>query len=152
MEYIKKIKKVLCKELESYKDITEINRTALEEIWKLTDTIKNLDKIKMLEEGGSHDSYGSYCGGSYDGSYEGGSYRRGRGPGAKRDSMGRYSRDEYPEDGYSERYSERMSHRMSHDQAKDHMMQKLGEMSRVATGEQKQILEDCMRDLDRASE
>lgn len=52
---------------------------------------------------------GSYRGGSYaqagggssrgsyaeaGGSYEGGSYARGRGRGARRDSMGRYSRDE----------------------------------------------------------
>lgn len=142
MEYIHKIKKLLCEELKSYKDIPEINKTVLDEIWKLTDTIKNLDKIKLLEESESH-SYNSYD--YYD---EESSYRRGRGPGAKRDSMGRYSRDGYSEEGYSER----MSHRMSHDQAKDHMMQKLGEMSRVATGEQKKILEDCMRDLDRASE
>ena len=139
MEDIHKIKHVLRKELESYKDIASINRAALDEIWKLTDTIKNIDKIVMLESGESHNSYDSY--GSYDNSYR-------RGPGAKRDSMGRYSKDKYYEDGYSER----MTHRMSHDQAKDHMMKQLGELSRVATGEQKEILEECMRDLDNAME
>jgi hypothetical protein len=142
MEYIHKIKKLMCEELKSYENVSKVNEEVLNDIWKLTDTIKNLDKIKMLEEGGSHNSYG------YDSYDDEDSYRRGRGSGARRDSMGRYS----SEDGYSERYSERISHRMSHDQAKDHMMQKLGEMSRVATGEQKKILEDCMRDLDRASE
>ena len=34
---------------------------------------------------------GSYEGGSMRGSYEGGSYARGRGRGARRDSMGRYA-------------------------------------------------------------
>ena len=67
------------------------------------------------EEGGSYGSYGggSYRRrysrdgrGSYDGSYDGGSYAdsyaRGRGRNARRDSMGRYSRDSYSrEDGYS---------------------------------------------------
>ena len=66
------------------------------------------------EEGGSYGSYGggSYRrgysrDGSYRGSYDGGSYAesyaRGRGRNARRDSMGRYSRDEgySREDGYS---------------------------------------------------
>lgn len=53
-------------------------------IHMLTDTIKNIDKIEMYEEY-SEDR---------DESFEaGGSYRRGRGAGARRDSMGRYSRD-----------------------------------------------------------
>lgn len=54
--------------------------------------------------GGNRGGGRSYHGGSYDGSYEGsyddgmgGSYARGRGRNAKRDSMGRYSR----EGGYS---------------------------------------------------
>lgn len=76
------------------------------------------------------------------------SYRRGRGAGAKRDTMGRYSR----ESGYSEaeERSRDMSYMISHDQSKDHMMKQLGEMMRVANDSDKRILEQCMRDLDRA--
>lgn len=50
--------------------------------------------------GGRGGSYYSREGGSYDDSYEGGSYARGRGQNARRDSMGRYSRE-----GYSRGYS-----------------------------------------------
>lgn len=143
MEYIHKIKKLMCEELKSYENVSKVNEDILNDVWKLTDTIKNLDKIKMLEEGGSHNSYGSYD--SYD---EESSYRRGRGAGAKRDSMGRYSR----ESGYSEaeERSRDMSYMISHDQSKDHMMKQLGEMMRVANDSDKRILEQCMRDLDRA--
>jgi methylmalonyl-CoA mutase N-terminal domain/subunit len=143
MEYIHKLKKLMCEELKSYENVSKVNEVILNDVWKLTDTIKNLDKIKMLEEGGSHNSYGSYD--SYD---EESSYRRGRGPGAKRDSMGRYSR----ESGYSEaeERSRDMSYMISHDQSKDHMMKQLGEMMRVANDSDKRILEQCMRDLDRA--
>ena len=143
MEYIHKIKKLMCEELKSYENVGKINEDILNDVWKLTDTIKNLDKIKMLEEGGSHNSYGSYD--SYD---EESSYRRGRGAGARRDSMGRYSR----ESGYSEaeERSRGMSYMISHDQSKDHMMKQLGEMMRVANDSDKRILEQCMRDLDRA--
>lgn len=59
---------------------------------------------RVGNRGGGRYNRGSYDGGSYDGSYEGsyddgmgGSYARGRGRNAKRDSMGRYSR----EGGYS---------------------------------------------------
>lgn len=143
MEYIHKLKKLMCEELKSYENVSKVNEVILNDVWKLTDTIKNLDKIKLLEEGGSHNSYGSYD--SYD---EESSYRIGRGAGAKRDSMGRYSR----ESGYSEaeERSRDMSYMISHDQSKDHMMKQLGEMMRVANDSDKRILEQCMRDLDRA--
>lgn len=66
----------------------------LEYIHKLTDTIKNIDKIEMLEgdEGYSEESNWMADGRMYGTSYDDGmSYARGRN--AKRDSMGRYSRD-----------------------------------------------------------
>ena len=75
----------------------------LDSIHKLTDTVKNILKIDMLEEesGYSEDGYymgdGRIYGTSYDDEMrrDGGySYARGRGRYAKRDSMGRYSRDE----------------------------------------------------------
>ena len=144
MEYIEKIKKMLCKELDEYAMKQKLTGGDLDMIWKLTDTVKNLDKIEMLEDGNSYDGYSEmreypYMGGS--------SYARGRGRYAKRDSMGRYS----SEDGMSyDDYSERMDRRYSRDDAKDHMMNKLGEMMTSADEEQRQILKDAMRKIERA--
>ena len=123
MEYIEKIKKMLCKELDEYAMKSKLTGGDLDMIWKLTDTVKNLDKIEMLEDGNSYDGYSEmreypYMGGS--------SYARGRGRYAKRDSMGRYSSEGGSSyDDYSEA---RMDRRYSRDDAKDHMINKLGEM------------------------
>ena len=141
MEYIEKIKKMLCKELDEYAMKGRISGSDLDMIWKLTDTVKNLDKIEMLEDGDSYDGYSEmreypYMGGS--------SYARGRGRYAKRDSMGRYSSD------MGDDYSERMDRRYSRDDAKDHMMNKLGEMMTSADEEQREILKDAMRKIERA--
>ena len=141
MEYIEKIKKMLCKELDEYAMKGRISGSDLDMIWKLTDTVKNLDKIEMLEDGNSYDGYSEmreypYMGGS--------SYARGRGRYAKRDSMGRYSSD------MGDDYSERMDRRYSRDDAKDHMMSKLGSMMESADPNEREILKDCMRKLERA--
>ena len=77
------IKEMLCKELKEYAHKGELSAGSLDVIHKLTDTIKNIDKIEMLEESEYYDED------SYEG---GGSYARGRGRNARRDSMGRYSR------------------------------------------------------------
>ena len=163
MEYIEKIKKMLCKELDEYAMKQKLTGGDLDMIWKLTDTVKNLDKIEMLE--GESEGYSEARGGRGRGrsSYMGGSSydddmmyseRRGRGRYARRDSMGRYS----SEDGSSyDDYSEEGSYRggrggrgYSRDDAKDHMMNKLGEMMTSADEEQREILKDCMRKLERA--
>ena len=162
MEYIEKIKKLLCKELDEYAMKTKITGSDLEMIWKLTDTVKNLDKIEMLEEeSGYSEARGGRGRGRGRSSYEGGmsyddemmySERRGRGRYAKRDSMGRYSSDggSY-EGGSSYDYSEeRMDRRYSRDDAKDHMMNKLGSMMEDADPNEREILKDCMRKLERA--
>ena len=87
MEYIEKIKKMLCKELDEYAMKGKISGSDLDMIWKLTDTVKNLDKIEMLEDGDSYDGYSGMREYPY---ISGSSYARGRGRYAKRDSMGRY--------------------------------------------------------------
>ena len=140
MEYMHKIKKMLCKELEEYGDKKSLSSADVEMIHKLTDTVKNLDKIEMLEgDDGYSETYPYYMGGS--------SYARGRGRYAKRDRMGRYSSDEGMYDDYSEA---RMDRRYSRDDAKDHMMNKLGEMMSSADEEQREILKDAMRKIERA--
>ena len=153
MEYIEKIKKMLCKELDEYAMKSKISGADLEMIWKLTDTVKNLDKISMLEESeGYSEARGGMRGRTY---MHGSSYdddmmyseRRGRGRNAKRDSMGRYS----SEDSMSyDDYSERMDRRYSRDDAKDHMMSKLGSMMEDADPNEREVLKDCMRKLERA--
>ena len=152
MEYIEKIKKMLCKELDEYAMKSKLTGGDLDMIWKLTDTVKNLDKIEMLEDdGGYSEARGrgrSYMhGSSYDDDMMY-SERRVRGRNARRDSMGRYSsEDGMSYDDYSE---ERMDRRYSRGDAKDHMMNKLGSMMEDADPNEREILKDCMRKLERA--
>ena len=153
MEYIEKIKKMLCKELDEYAMKQKLTGGDLDMIWKLTDTVKNLDKISMLEES---EGYSEERGGMRGRSYmHGSSYdddmmyseRRGRGRYAKRDSMGRYSSEDRMTDDYSEA---RMDRRYSRDDAKDHLMSALGEAMEGASPNEREILKDCMRKLERA--
>lgn len=144
MEYIDKIKKMLCKELDEYAMKQKLTGGDLDMIWKLTDTVKNLDKIEMLEYGNSYDGYSEMREYPY---MDGSSYARGRGRYAKRDSMGRYS----SEGGSSyDDYSERMDRRYSRDDAKDHILNKMGEMMTSADEEQREILKDAMKKIERA--
>lgn len=139
MEYIEKIKKILCKELDEYGMRNKFSMSDVDTIHKLTDTIKNLDKIAMLEDGGYSErmEYLPYMDGS--------SYARGRRGNVKRDSMGRYSSDMH--DDYS---NAKMDRRYSRDDAKDHMMNKLGEMMEDADPKEREALKECMRAIERA--
>ena len=160
MEYIEKIKKMLCKELDEYAMKQKLTGGDLDMIWKLTDTVKNLDKIEMLEE--ESEGYSEARGGMRDRSYIGGSSydddmmyseRRGRGRNAKRDSMGRYSSEGGSYEGGSsyDNYSEeRMNRRYSRDDAKDHLMSALGEAMEDADPKEREILKDAMRKIERA--
>lgn len=132
----------------------------LEYIHKLTDTIKNIDKIEMLEEDGGHSqdggnwmARGMYGGHSYD---EGGnSYAR-----RKRDSMGRYSRDggnSYGEDG--DGYSERRHYVRGHysrdgysrADAKEQMIDKMEEMMEMAGSEkEREAIRQCISKIENA--
>lgn len=156
MEYIDKIKKVLCKELEELAEKKNFSGADLEMVWKLSDTIKNMDKIKIL---GENEGYSESRGGRGRMSFGGGSSydddmmyseRRGRGRNAKRDSMGRYSSnmdssyDDYSEEGHSYRGGN-----YSRDDAKDHMMSKLGSMMEGADPNEREVLKETMRKLER---
>ena len=135
MKHLEKLKEALCEELDKFGKSGDITVNSLDKIHRLTDTIKNIDKIMMLEDGGySEEMYGS-------------SYARDRRY-AKRDSMGRYSRDgDYSEDDdYSER---RMSRGYSRDEATDHLMRQLGNMMEDADPKQRETLKKWMRELER---
>jgi hypothetical protein len=62
--------------------------------------------------------------------------------------MGRYSSDMgFSYDDYSEA---RMDRRYSRDDAKDHLMSKIGEAMESADPNEREILKDCMRKLEKA--
>ena len=142
MKHLEKLKEALCEELDKFGKSGDITVNSLEKIHKLTDTIKNIDKIMMFEEDGGYSE--TYMG---DGAMYGNSYARGRRY-AKRDSMGRYSKDGgYSEDDdYSER---RMGRGYSRDEAKDHIMNSLRELMQDASPKERETLKKWMRELER---
>ena len=111
MENMHKLKDTLCRELDEFARRDSIESYDLDTIHKLTDTIKNLDKIEMLEDGGYSQARGggnrggmrNYArdgedGGGYSyedsfGDNDGYSMARRR-----RDERGRYSRDDGRDD------------------------------------------------------
>jgi len=101
MDKLYDLKDKLCEELEEIARKPDMGPGDLELIHKLTDTIKNIGKIEMLEEEGGYSQEDGQDGGGYG---RGVSYARGRGGynrggrNTRRDSRGRYSRD----DGRSE--------------------------------------------------
>lgn len=102
------LRDMLCDELwrvkkQACKDGKELTPQELEVIDKLTHSIKSIDTINAMENAYEDDSDNGYSerrSRIYD---NGSSYARGRGRYVKRDSMGRYSRDNYTyrSDGYS---------------------------------------------------
>lgn len=96
-----KIYEYLCDELKDLEKKAEsgqeLSMAELEYLNKLTETKKNLLKIEMLEEDSEYSNAmdgGSYARGGRGRSYRN-SYASGRGRGARRDSMGRYSSEGY---------------------------------------------------------
>ena len=173
MHYMHDLKDLLCAELEDYaekgKKSGKMSMGDLESIHKLTDTVKNILKIDMLEEeiGYSEDSRymgeGRIYGTSYESGYSergGPSYARGRGRYAKRDSMGRYSRDggmSYDDDmsyarggsGGNRGYSREGGY--SREDGKHYMMGELERlMEKASTHTEREALEKCMQALERA--
>lgn len=158
MHYMETLKDLLCAELEDYAEkgqkASKMSAGDLEAIHKLTDTVKNILKIDMLEEESGYSEDGHYMGEGriYGTSYESGyserggsSYARGRGRYAKRDSMGRYSRD----DGMSYRGGMRGGY--SRDDAKSYMIEQIEEMMEEAEKPtEKEALRRCMDALKRA--
>ena len=157
MHYMHDLKDLLCAELEDYaekgKKSGKMSMGDLETVHKLTDTVKNILKIDMLEEETGYSEDGHYMGEGriYGTSYDDGmhreggySYARGRRY-AKRDSMGRYSRD----GGMSYRGGMRGGY--SRDDGKHYMMEQLEEMMEEAEKPaEKEALRRCMDALKRA--
>lgn len=128
MKYIEDLREAACKELERFAKAGDISTTNIDKIHKLTDIIKNIDKIEMLEDGYSEDWGG-------EGRIYGTSYRGRRGN-VKRDSMGRYSRGEDDE-------------HMRED-TKERMLDNLGSMMENANPNEREALKRAMREIERA--
>ena len=140
MEYMDKLRDKLCDELDEIADKKDLSAGDLEMVHKLTDTIKNIDKIGMLEEGGGYSQAGDW---EMDGrgSYNRGSSYRGR----KRDSMGRYSR----EGNYSSARNGRGGY--SRHDAKEAMMEQMEMLMEQAGSErEREAIRRCMGQLEQA--
>ena len=89
------LKELLCEELDEIAAKKEMNAGDLETLQKLTDTIKNIDKIMILEEDGGYSQAGDWeARGKY---MMGGDTYRDVGMSGRRqrrDSRGRYSYDD----------------------------------------------------------
>ena len=138
MEYMYELKDKLCKELDEIARKPEMGAGDLEIIHKLTDTIKNLDKIEMLEDGG-YSQAGDWEA-DMRGTYGRGSSYRGR----KRDSMGRYSRE-----GRMMRGGYRDGRMYSRAEAKEDIMEKIEDMMDDADPKEKEILRRAMDQLEK---
>lgn len=146
---MQKLKENLKQELYEFEEKVERNPKAkmsfqeLQRVNLASDTVKNLCKIEMLEEEGySEASDWMGDGRIYGTSYEGGSSYarggRGRGRNARRDSMGRYSREggSYENGGSYARenrggnssYARGGRDGYSRDDAKEQMVEKMEEM------------------------
>ena len=109
MEKLHDLKKKLWAELEELAEKRDMGAGDLEVVHKITDTIKNIDKICMLEDGDGYSEDGGDYGRGSSYANRGKHYVRGHysrdggrdgmgGYSSRRDSRGRYSRD----DGRSE--------------------------------------------------
>ncbi len=136
MKALYDLKEKLCGELDEIARKPEMSAGDLETTHKLTDTVKNIDKILMLE---GEDGY------SGDGDWEArGSYNRGNSyAGRKRDSMGRYSRDDR---GMA--YRDGM-HRYSRDGGKDEIMEHLEKaMVEASSEKEREAIRRCMKQVE----
>ena len=157
-----KIKEMLMKELYEYEEKAKkmaggkLSAGDLETLHKITDTVKNIDKIEVLEsddysEASEWMADGRMYGTSYD---DGMSYARGRGRGrnARRDSRGRYSRDgggSYYDDGMSHARGGRGGY--SRDSAKEHIIDRIEDMmEETDEPKTKRALERCVQAIENA--
>lgn len=160
MKALYELKEMLCKELEEIAEKGELTAGSLETAHKLTDTIKNIGKIMMIEEEGGY-------------SERGGMYSE------RRDSRGRYSREgggyseagdweargrfdgghSYDEGGSS--YANRGKHYVrghysregggySREDGRKEMIGELEDMMQKATGKDRDIVQRAMDEMRRA--
>ena len=150
-----KIKENLKEKLYDFEEKVERNPKAemsmqeLQKVHLMSDIVKNIDKIEMLEGDEGYSEDGQYMG---EGSIYGTSYARGR-RNVRRDSMGRYSRDDGMSYDGGSSYARggmrdgRMGY--SRDGAKEHLMDKAEEMLEMTHDpKERKAIEKFMRELE----
>lgn len=106
-----RLKKKLCRDLDQYADKGELNASDLQNIHLLTDTIKNFDKISMLEESGGYSNDSGYSGNGVN-SYRGGNSYRGYSNGNGYPAGNGYSNGRYPMDDGKEHFARQIRQMM----------------------------------------
>lgn len=138
MEKLHELKEKLWSELDELAEKRDMGAGDLEVVHKITDTIKNIDKICMLEEEGSYSE-------AVDGmDYGRGSSYANRG---KHYVRGHYSRDGN-RNGYSMRRDSRG--RYSRDDGRSEMMEHLEMAMDSATDQDRETIKRFMRQLEQA--
>ena len=118
MHKMEELKEMLCEELEKITKKGELSAGSLDVIDKLTHSIKSIDTIIAMEDAGYSNESGY-------------SYARGHGRNARRDSMGRYSRESMNDNrggSYERGYSRA--------DAKEELMMELRELEQDAGDEE----------------
>ncbi|MBQ8551739.1 MAG: hypothetical protein IJ428_02875 [Clostridia bacterium] len=143
MDALYELKDKLCRELDEFTQKPDMSAFDLETVHKLTDTIKNIDKIVMLEgseDGGYSRDDGmdtskrgrSYAKGGRGGDYSNGGYSR---------NEGGYSRG----DSYANRGKHYVRGHYSRDDGRDHMMEQLEDMMSEAGSEyEREAIKRCI--------
>lgn len=149
---LNEIKEMLERELEEIAQKRELSAGSLETIHKLTDTIKNIHKIVMLEEENySDDGYSQRRIYSRDGD---GGYGRGdwRAMGSYNRGNSYHNEPYEMEDDYSgaRRGRHYVRGHYSYDDGKHHMLESLEEMKGQASGKEREIIQLCMDMLNKS--
>jgi len=138
MEKLHDLKKKLWAELEELAEKRDMGAGDLEVVHKITDTIKNIDKICMLEDGDG-----------YSEAVDGGDYGRG----SSYANRGKhYVRGHYSRDGGMGGYSSRRNRlgRYSRDDGRSEMMEHLEMALDSASDQDKETIKRFMRQLENA--
>lgn len=124
------LKDMLCEELESYADKSgKIDAPTLEAVDKLAHACKNVCKIIEDCEGEGYSNRMMPRVPNYTYDWDNmGSYARGRGPGAARDSMGRYSNEGYSRSSDFRMEFQNLLNDAPNERIRQKMMECLGEM------------------------
>ena len=129
MKILYDLKDMLCGELDEIGKKGEMSAGDLETVHKLTDTIKNIDKITMLEENG----YSRDEDDSRDGDWNA-------------NMRGNYGRGS----SYARRGSHYVRGHYSRDDGRDSLMRKLDEMMRSTDGYDRETIQRCIDELKNA--
>ncbi len=152
MDYMFELKEMLCEELEMIVGKGELSHSSLDMVQKITSSIKNIDKIEMLE---AQNGFGGSYGGSY-GDDEGYSERRRYSREGGNSSRGDLS---YDDGGDSYRrgrnqmgqYTSRAYRGYSREGGKERMISQLRSMMNTAENEkEKESIQKCIKSLENA--